>query len=194
MGFCRTNLFKRLESCGMAFLQSVERHILRNFVYLHAIENGLPLPLGSQTSEMLDTRMTDEDAEEATSDLFADDTDNNDEERKVSTSGTTPRSEADFRRRAAEVYSDYETQHRRSFKWIRPGLFTEVLAEHLRADAEALLKLLARIPATPARPVRSLRDFTVLTAEQREARRNLAEGRPVTASSVLTQDGQTYNA
>ncbi len=31
-GFCRTNLFKRLESSGQAFIQSVERHILRNFI------------------------------------------------------------------------------------------------------------------------------------------------------------------
>ena len=30
MGFCRTNLFKRLESSGAAFIQSIERHILRN--------------------------------------------------------------------------------------------------------------------------------------------------------------------
>ncbi len=144
MGFCRTNLFKRLESSGMAFLQSVERHILRNFVYLHAIEHGLPLPLGSQTSEMLDTRMTDEDAEEFTNNLFADDADNSEEEEKIASSGTGLRSEEDFLRRAAEVYADYESMHRRSFKWIRPGLFTEVLAEHLRADAEALLNLLAR--------------------------------------------------
>jgi len=42
--------------------------------------------------------------------------------------------------------------------------------------------------------VRSLRDFTVLTPEEREAHRNLAEGRPVKASSVLTKDGQTYRA
>jgi hypothetical protein len=47
MGFCRTNLFKRLESSGQAFIQSVERHILRNYVYLHALENDLPLPIGS---------------------------------------------------------------------------------------------------------------------------------------------------
>lgn len=40
----------------------------------------------------------------------------------------------------------------------------------------------------------SLRDFVVLTPEQREARRNLAEGRPVKASSVLSLDGQTYRA
>ena len=38
-GFCRTNLFKRLESSGHAFILSLERHILRNFIYLHAIEN-----------------------------------------------------------------------------------------------------------------------------------------------------------
>ena len=41
MGFCRTNLFKRLESSGQAFQQSIERHVLRNYVFLHAIENEL---------------------------------------------------------------------------------------------------------------------------------------------------------
>ena len=54
MGFCRTNLFKRLESCGQAFVQSVERHILRNYIFLHAIENDLPIPIGTQDSGMLD--------------------------------------------------------------------------------------------------------------------------------------------
>ena len=49
MGFCRTNLFKRLESSGEAFLQSVERHALRNYVFLHAIRNGLPLPSARRT-------------------------------------------------------------------------------------------------------------------------------------------------
>jgi hypothetical protein len=33
MGFCRTNLFKRLESGGHAFLLSVKRHILRNLSF-----------------------------------------------------------------------------------------------------------------------------------------------------------------
>jgi hypothetical protein len=47
MGFCRTNLFKRLESSGMAFIQSIERHILRNYIFLHALENNLPVPIGS---------------------------------------------------------------------------------------------------------------------------------------------------
>jgi hypothetical protein len=61
MGFCRTNLFKRLESAGPAFLLSIERHILRNFIVLHAIEQGLDIPLGTQGAELLDTRLNDED-------------------------------------------------------------------------------------------------------------------------------------
>ena len=58
MGFCRTNLFKRLESSGQVFLQSLERHILRNYVFLHAMENGLPLPIGTQDAGLLDSRRT----------------------------------------------------------------------------------------------------------------------------------------
>ena len=54
MGFCRTNLFKRLESSGSSFLQSIDRHILRNQVYLYAIENGLDLPVGTLDAGVLD--------------------------------------------------------------------------------------------------------------------------------------------
>ena len=63
IGFSRTNLFKRLESSGHVFIQSVERHILRNYIYLHAIENDKPLPIGAQNAEMLDSRLYDEDAD-----------------------------------------------------------------------------------------------------------------------------------
>ena len=69
MGFCRTNLFKRLESSGEAFILSVERHILRNYVFLHAIEHGLPIPIGTQDAALLDTRTTDEDASDTQQDI-----------------------------------------------------------------------------------------------------------------------------
>jgi hypothetical protein len=62
-GFCRTNLFKRLESSGHAFILSVERHILRNFIFLHAIEKELPLPIGTQDMGLLDTWATDQDSD-----------------------------------------------------------------------------------------------------------------------------------
>jgi hypothetical protein len=80
MGFCRTNLFKRLESSGQAFLQSIQRHILRNFVYLHALEHDQQLPIGTQDASLLDARITDADR-----DLFApeEDEDNNHQEPDV---------------------------------------------------------------------------------------------------------------
>ena len=64
MGFCRTNLFKRLESSGHAFFLSVERHILRNYVSVHALENDLPLPIGTQDVGAAGHRFEDERCED----------------------------------------------------------------------------------------------------------------------------------
>ncbi len=66
MGFSRTNLFKRLESSGIAFIQSIERHILRNFIYLYALEKQLDIPIGTQDATLLDTSNNDEDADSVT--------------------------------------------------------------------------------------------------------------------------------
>ncbi len=63
IGFSRTNLFKRLESCGHSFLLSVRRHVLRNYIYMYALEFGLPLPIGTQNASVLDTALTDVDAD-----------------------------------------------------------------------------------------------------------------------------------
>src|SRR5262249_37006857 len=77
LGFCRTNLFKRLESSGQAFLLSIERHILRNYIFLQAIESGQPLPIGTQDAALLDSRAYDEDADEASPGGLFDDDDAN---------------------------------------------------------------------------------------------------------------------
>ncbi|MBV5299726.1 MAG: hypothetical protein JZU64_16755, partial [Rhodoferax sp.] len=63
MVFCRTNLFKRLESNGYSFLQSIDRHVLRNQIYLYAIEHGLDLPIGVLDAGLLDLERVDEDAD-----------------------------------------------------------------------------------------------------------------------------------
>jgi len=138
MGFCRTNLFKRLESSGMAFFQSVERHVLRNFIFLHAIENNVSLPIGSQDAEMLDTRFFDEDRDEATEDLFEDEDSNNEKAGQ----NESLRTEADFRQRAAEIYALYERKYTRRFKWLRPNLFIKALSRDLHADAQRLVGIL----------------------------------------------------
>ncbi|MBA3247733.1 MAG: NgoFVII family restriction endonuclease [Pyrinomonadaceae bacterium] len=146
MGFCRTNLFKRLESGGPAFLQSLERHILRNFIFLHAIESGLPIPIGPQTAELLDTRTSDGDADAQLAGGLFDDEDDIDTDEESNTEAEelkdSPLTEADYRERAAQVYDLYAAQYRRRFKWVRPNLFREQLRDDLRTDARALIKVL----------------------------------------------------
>ena len=129
MGFCRTNLFKRLESSGFAFLQSVERHALRNYVYLHAIRNGLPLPLGTQDAEMLDSRFTDEDADQAVGSMF----DPDDDEQELEGQETVGVwSDGDLERRAAKIYVEYQDRYCRRFKWLRSDLFHSSLRRRPR--------------------------------------------------------------
>lgn len=142
MGFCRTNLFKRLESSGEAFGQSIERHILRNYVVLHAIEHSLPLPLGTQDSGLLDAGNYDEDVDDeaAAAELFDDD----DDDGRTARQSVALRGVGDFKKRAAELYETYATQFRRRFKWLRPDLFVKSLATDLAADATSLLDVRKR--------------------------------------------------
>ena len=63
MGFCRTNLFKRLESSGYSFLLSLSRHILRNYLFVYATQNHLPIPIGKNISQNLDEYLEDSDTD-----------------------------------------------------------------------------------------------------------------------------------
>ena len=153
MGFCRTNLFKRLESSGEAFQQSLQRHILRNYIYLHAIENGLPLPIGTQDVALLDAGNYDEDvdAENAAAELFDDDEDNG----GGKASKLDLKMIDDFKSRAADIYEQYATQFKSRFDWLRPDLFVEALGNDLESDAVSLLQVLKKAgdwnPATDAK-------------------------------------------
>ena len=141
IGFSRTNLFKRLESSGHVFIQSVERHILRNYIYLYAIENDKPLPIGTQNAEMLDSRLYDEDADALNliSDPFDDDT----EAQVDDTSSQLASYSTDaFKRQAAEIYHLYTTKYKSRFRWIRPDLFRRSLRKDLTDDAHVLLEVL----------------------------------------------------
>jgi superfamily II DNA or RNA helicase len=132
IGFCRTNLFKRLESSGFSFLQSLERHILRNEIYLHALDIGLDLPIGTLDAGLLDAQRLDEDSDGLTSepeDLF---------DGMIEESSEEPASQAEI------VYRQYATEYRKRFKWISPRLFKKTLREHLAADVDELRALLAQ--------------------------------------------------
>src|SRR5687768_2140484 len=123
IGFCRTNLFKRLESSGHAFLLSVRRHILRNFIYLHALEKGLPLPVGTQDSALFDTRSDDHDSD---STLFG-----ADDAAAAQPTEVTASSLADFATVGATGYELLHAEHGRLFDWLRHDVFVDDLAKHL---------------------------------------------------------------
>jgi hypothetical protein len=134
IGFSRTNLFKRLESSGYSFLLSVERHIVRNLVTLYALENNLPIPIGVQDAALMDTAISDADAE------FLPD---------AETDADTPaeqlpprlRTLNDYRACAERTYQNYRANEKR-FYWLAPRFFTPELQQHLLEDAHALLEIL----------------------------------------------------
>ena len=152
MGFCRTNLFKRLESSGHAFLLSVERHVLRNFVFIHAIEQGLPLPIGTSDAGMLDSQSYDGDAEADSGDMHEGD---EDAAIPAGSHREPPRTVAAFLQRAEEVYKVFAKDFRSRFRWVAAKHFDRDLPEDLLRDSEDLIDLLAQVgnwnPATDAK-------------------------------------------
>lgn len=135
MGFCRTNLFKRLESNGYSFLQSIDRHILRNEVYLYAIENGLDLPIGVLDAGLLDLERVDEDADGVEGDP-------EDLLDGMVEAATEADGEHDSMARAKAVYLQYSGKYKRRFTWIRPSLFRARLVDDLAQDTQSLSDLL----------------------------------------------------
>lgn len=137
VGFCRTNLFKRLESGGPAFLQSLERHILRNWIVLHAIEHDEPIPLGTQGAELLGSIHSDADI-----DLSTPAPEEGENPEQVIAEHAEGWSESQFRQRAAQIYAEYRTRYASRFKWVRPRLFAGELQKALLHDARALLEIM----------------------------------------------------
>ena len=141
MGFCRTNLFKRLESSGKAFLQSVDRHILRNYIFLHAIKNNESFPIGGLDASMLDSRFSDTDSDDVN--LISGISDDEDDELiDTSDSQSNLYTTESYQKRAANIYQLYLTQYKSRFKWIRSDLFLPILKDELTKDANALIQIL----------------------------------------------------
>ena len=136
MGFCRTNLFKRLESGGPAFILSVERHILRNYVLLHAIQTNNDVPIGGQDSQYLEAVSSDQDVEGF---LVPDDEGDGPIDQTATTEGI--HSDVEYESRAKAAYTDFAGPNRKRFRWVRPSIFTPELEADLRADCQALLEV-----------------------------------------------------
>lgn len=123
MGFCRTNIFKRLESSGFSFLVSLARHALRNYVFIYAIENKLPFPIGQQEAAEMD-EFLEEDDSGGENEVLTFLTDKN-EYRKL-----------------AEQYYKKCRQEKNKYDWISSQLFKKDLSILLLEDIDAILKII----------------------------------------------------
>lgn len=135
MGFCKSTFFKRIDSSGFAFLLTVYRHILRNAVFIYAIENKLPLPISDENS-LPEEYIEDEDVNES---IFGNALDPErviHEEQLIS----FPKEMDVYMRKAKEYYDIITTKNNCS--WIDSKYFKRTLKQQLRKDCDVLLRMI----------------------------------------------------
>lgn len=115
IGFIRAGLYKRLSSCGHSYLLSLKRHLSRNDIWLHAIENNLPLPIGTVLDAMFNSAQEDADS--------SDEVDNTHGNGKMN-------------------YEALKRRNPNNVTWARPGLFKKGLATDIQHDSDRLRGLL----------------------------------------------------
>ncbi len=134
MGFCKSTFFKRIDSSGFSFLLTLYRHILRNAVFIYAIDNKLPLPIGDE-NELPDTFIGDEDI----NDIFTHD---NDEEDRMGGDGLIdiPTDMEVYMRKAKEYYNILNLKN--NVAWIDSRFFKRSLKMHLKQDCQRLIQMI----------------------------------------------------
>jgi superfamily II DNA or RNA helicase len=136
LGFTRTSLYKRLSSCGRAFVLSLERHLARNRLYLHALANDLDIPVGAILESMV-----------------AVDTDDDSDDDDLA--GPTPE----------QQYAELARRPRPAVRWMRSALFDDSLREDLEADAVAIEGLLAQFGSVDHESDSKIEALTALLSE-----------------------------
>ena len=132
MGFCKSTFFKRMDSCGYSYLLTIYRHILRNVVFLYAIENELPFPIGDENTFRDD---------------YLEDSDGNTDiittaENEVLDGLSLPTNIEYYKRKAAEYYSSIEGK--KNIDWINSRFFKSSLQEDILSDCKNLLLILEK--------------------------------------------------
>ena len=146
-GVTLTMLYKRLSSSGASFILSLERHLLRNWIWLTALRAGKKLPIGSMSNAQLE----DEDwavedsgmAEAADSGSLAG------EDRGAGVRGgraeravRAVRAPEFWERFARRAYDDLRASGSRQMRWIDCRLFGYELERDLGEDIRSLQGLL----------------------------------------------------
>ena len=124
IGFTRTMLLKRLTSSGAVFMLSIQRHLLRNYMFLTAIESRSDLPIGTFHD----------------SQIFSD----NDDLLEIALDGADSdlRTSKEWKQTASKAYDEIKSRNSSAIKWIRSSLFTNDLKTEIEHDIALLLGIL----------------------------------------------------
>ena len=129
MGFCKSTFFKRIDSSGFSFLLTLYRHILRNAVFIYAIENKLPLPIGDENN-LPEEWIEDEDI----NDIFQTSDSNEDSEIDIPTDMKV------YMEKARKYYELLSQKN--NVAWIESTYFKRTLKQHLKQDCEQIIKMI----------------------------------------------------
>ena len=133
MGFCKSTLFKRIDSSGFSYLLTLYRHILRNAVFIYAIENKLPLPIGDENS-LPEEWIEDEDI----NDIFNSGEDAENE--GVADQIDIPTDMKIYMDKARQYYELLSQKN--NVAWIESTYFKRTLKSHLKQDCEQIIKMI----------------------------------------------------
>lgn len=135
-GFIRTTALKRLTSSAYAFVLTIKRMIARNYVLEYAIDQGLPIPLGSFNDQFFSLEDVDTDLDEG------DGLDPTSASERVATWGVGW-SPSSWQTYAEGAYRELERRKPKGIRWARPALFnTGLLTADVHQDSEVLQELL----------------------------------------------------
>lgn len=136
MGFCKSTFFKRMDSSGFAFLLSLYRHILRNALFIYAIDNRLAIPIGDDNT-MPEDYVEVEDRDNV---LLADDSDTISTD--MATGCLSVATDMQLYMRKAEEYYAILSSKSSGIRWIDTRYFKRTLKSKLQKDCEILLKMI----------------------------------------------------
>lgn len=129
LGFTRTMLMKRLSSNGAVFMLSLQRHLLRNYMFLTALKNGSEIPVGSVTD----------------SQIFSDKEDGLNIDVDLEDDGINAVLTAkEWEALGSKALADLRLRSPKTVTWVRPELFTKDLRKALEADTAVITNLLSQ--------------------------------------------------
>ncbi len=134
MGFCKSTFFKRIDSSGFSFLITLFRHILRNAVYIYAIDNKLKLPISDENT-FPENFIDDADI----NDIFTND-DENDEYSSGDNLIMVPNDTRIYIDKAKEYYNGLIGKN--NVQWIDSKYFKRTLKQQLKKDCEQLIAMI----------------------------------------------------